>query len=99
MRLLKNESSRDQGIQYTLEVFYLKENPTYNALSCTWGCPFAEFSFEISDDASAAEQGHECYVSTCKISVTCNGRRVLIPRNLNEGLQEMSQACAVNSTE
>lgn len=92
IRLLRVEANGDQGIHCTLEVFDLKDEPTYNALSYTWGCPFADFNFEFSDDPLAANYMHECYAVDRKIPVTCNGRRALVTRNLYEALQEISQA-------
>ncbi|KAL5089142.1 hypothetical protein Trisim1_005995 [Trichoderma cf. simile WF8] len=66
----------DTGIQLSLRVVNLDDNPRYNALSYTWGPPSREDAARGIDSTP-----------TCRIK--CNGESILVTQNLFDYLQQL----------
>lgn len=86
IRLLKVQPEADgnQEIQCELETVHLKDNPSYVALSYTWGPPTAE----------AADAG---VTSIPTHAIRCNGDVILITQNLHDFIQRVRHDPELNS--
>lgn len=69
-------AGESQEIQCELEIVHLEENPSYIALSYTWGPPTAE----------AADTGVTC--STTHV-IRCSGDLIVITKNLHDFFQRV----------
>ncbi|KAM6478115.1 heterokaryon incompatibility protein-domain-containing protein [Trichoderma sp. SZMC 28011] len=76
----------DAGIQLSLRVVDLDDNPCYNAISYTWGAPSRE----------AAARGIDSTPTCC---VKCNGESILLTQNLFDCLQQFIHGSRSNDTE
>ena len=78
------EADRSREIQCRLEIVHLKENPSYIAVSYTWGPPTAEAA-----DARVT--------SSATHVIRCNGDAILITKNLYDFLQRVRCEPELNS--
>ncbi|KAL6691197.1 heterokaryon incompatibility domain-containing protein [Trichoderma pleuroticola] len=81
IRILKIDgvcSPDEPGIQLSLRVVNLDDNPCYNALSYTWGPPSREAVAKGMDGTP-----------TCRIK--CNGESILVTQNLFDFLEQLTR--------
>jgi hypothetical protein len=85
-RLIKLAAARfTSQPTFQLEVFPITDPPPFDALSYTWGTPFA-----ACVPVPASHQHVDFEAASC--TVTCNGRPFAVRRNLHDGLRRLQAA-------
>jgi hypothetical protein len=82
----------NEYIQCSLVTVDLEDNPEYLALSYTWGCPFNNLNFELSEDNEEMDAMNASYGCEKRSKIECDGAEMMIMRNLYEALTTLPQA-------
>ncbi|GAB7341198.1 hypothetical protein MBLNU457_7486t1 [Dothideomycetes sp. NU457] len=99
IRLLKLEGLVDGLLSYKLEVVSLDSAPPFDALSYTWGCPFAEFEIWCnSRDSEIRSSRTISNLSSWKdtFPIRCNGRICHVLGNLKDALEQYQKGYDLN---
>lgn len=73
-----------------LEVYPLDKAPPFSALSYTWGCPFADPNYELTNVADTAVVNNQ-YVSDRNIPLRCNGATLFVTRNSKDAIDHIKR--------
>jgi len=88
--ILDFASASGDNITSSLKTFELQHAPPYEALSYTWGCPYADPNYEV-ENPSESTAFNSRYTTKRDIPIACDGANILITLNLKDALLQLRQ--------
>lgn len=71
-----------------MQTFDLEDEPVYEALSYTWGCPYGTPNFEL-EDSSASESFNAQFLNEIGFPINCDGCILYVTPNLYAALHHI----------